>query len=262
VEVILLPKVIEHAVLTEHRSLGESVRWLTLKAPQVAKAALPGQFVHVRIGRTFDPLLRRPMSIAAANHSEGTISLIYRIVGRGTAELARLQPGEELDVMGPLGTGFDLNAQQPLLVGGGMGLAPLLFLAQELCPRPVSVVMGGRTATELYWQHLFAAICQNIHITTDDGTLGRQGVTLDLLPDLLKDKLFDKIYTCGPYPMMTGVARLARSRGIVCQISLEDYMACGMGACLSCTCAATDGTRRKICTDGPVFDAEEVLEQC
>jgi len=261
-EAIPLPKTVEQAVITEHQTVGPMVQWLTLRSPVIAKAAQPGQFVHIRVGRNYDPLLRRPISIAAANPAEGTISLIYRIVGRGTAELARLKLGEELDVMGPLGNGFDQACQKPLLVGGGMGLAPLLFLAQALCPRPVTVLMGGRTAQELYWQELFATVCQNIHITTDDGSLGRQGVTVDALPDLLASQAYDGVYACGPHPMLRGVARLAKAQGIACQISLEDYMACGVGACLSCTCAATDGTRRKVCTDGPVFSAQEVLELC
>lgn len=223
-------------------------------------AAKPGQFVHVRVGEGCDPLLRRPISIAAANASEGTVTLVYRIVGRGTALLAKLEKGATVDMMGPLGGGFDLAAKQPLLVGGGMGLAPLIFLARAFCPRPVTVLMGGRSQDELYWQSIFADACREIHITTDDGTLGRRGFTVDLLPELLAGCDFDAIYACGPRPMLEGVARLAKAHNIPCQISLEDHMACGVGACLSCTCAGTDGKRRKVCTDGPVFRAEEVLD--
>jgi len=137
-------------------------------------------------------------------------------------------------------------------------LAPLVFLAGALCPRTIEVLMGGRNEEEMFWPPIFNQMCQNLHITTDDGTLGKQGITLDLLPELLQTGKFDMIYTCGPHMMMDGVARLAKEYNIPCQVSLEEYMACGVGGCLSCTCATNDGSRKKVCTDGPVFWAEEV----
>jgi dihydroorotate dehydrogenase electron transfer subunit len=260
--VTLLPKTLELAVVAEHRPIGPMVRWLTLNAPAIAHAARPGQFVHVKIGATNDPLLRRPLSIAAADAANGTIGLIYRITGRGTALLGKLLPGDTLDCMGPLGNGFDLACEQPLLVGGGMGLAPLVFLARQLCPRPVSVLMGGRSSAELFWQDIFSQTCRNIHITTDDGSLGLRGFTIDHLPALLSSGSYDMIFACGPRPMLEGVAREANIHGVPCQVSLEDHMACGVGACLSCTCAGTDGKRRKVCSDGPVFRAGEVFASC
>lgn len=257
-----MPKTVELASVTGHRVVGPLVRWLTLKAPAIASAARPGQFLHIRLGETLEPLLRRPISIADADPATGTVSLIYRIAGRGTALLAKLQPGNEIDCMGPLGNGFDLSPRRPLLVGGGMGLAPLLFLARQLCPRPMSVLMGGRDSRELFWQDIFGDVCRSLHVTTDDGSLGLRGFTTDHLPSLLAGGEYDMIFACGPRPMLEGVARLAKAHGLPCQVSLEDYMACGVGACLSCTCAGTDGKRRKVCSDGPVFQAEEVLELC
>lgn len=260
--VIPLPKTVCQAPVVENRVIGPMVRWLTLDAPAIARSARPGQFVHIRVGASSDPLLRRPLSIAAADAATGTIGLIYRIVGRGTALLGQLLPGDKADCMGPLGNGFDLAAQRPLLVGGGMGLAPLVFLARQLCPRPVSVLMGGRSLQEMFWQDTFGDTCRNVHVTTDDGSLGRRGFTVDQLPELLADGDYDMIYACGPRPMLEGVARQSNIHGVPCQVSLEDYMACGVGACLSCTCAGTDGKRRKVCSDGPVFRAEEVLRPC
>lgn len=143
-----------------------------------------------------------------------------------------------------------------------MGLAPLLFLASALFPRPVTVLMGGGSSEELFWQSLFAPLCQDIHITTDDGSLGQRGYTVDALPAILAAGHFDQVYACGPRPMLEGVARLAKAAALPCQISLENFMACGVGACLSCTCTGNDGKRRKICSDGPVFAAEEVLTGC
>jgi dihydroorotate dehydrogenase electron transfer subunit len=119
--------------------------------------------------------------------------------------------------------------------------------------------MGGRTKEELFWKDMFHVMCNTIHVTTDDGTLGSRGVTLDVLPDLLKNGAFDMIYTCGPRVMMEGIVKLAKEYDIPCQVSLEDYMACGIGGCLSCTCAGNDGSRKKVCTEGPVFWAQEVM---
>ncbi|HMM20951.1 MAG TPA: dihydroorotate dehydrogenase electron transfer subunit [Selenomonadales bacterium] len=247
------------ALVRDQKTIGPLVKLLTLEAPEIAKNARPGQFVHLRVNDGPAPLLRRPLSLAGADAGQGTLTLIYRIVGQGTALLARLKTGDRVDCMGPLGAGFDLDCERPLLVGGGMGLAPLLYLAGALCPRPVAVLMGGRSQEELFWQGLFAEACRHIHITTDDGSLGRRGVTLDLLPELLAGGEFDRVAACGPRLMLEGAGRLAARHKIACQVSLEDYMACGVGACLSCTCAGADGRRRKVCADGPVFWAGEVF---
>lgn len=257
-EATILPKLVEQAVIVEHKELTGAVREIILAAPQIAAETRPGQFVHVRIAKTLEPLLRRPLSISKADKERGTLHIIYRIVGRGTALLSELKPGDSLDCMGPLGNGFTLQGKRPLLVGGGMGLAPLVYLAQQFCPNPVEILMGGRNKEEMFWTDMFAELCQSLHITTDDGSLGTQGFTLDRLPDILSGQDFDMIYTCGPKVMMAGVVRYAAEHNIPCQISLEDHMACGVGACLSCTCAGTDGKRRKVCSDGPVFWAGEV----
>lgn len=254
-----MPKVVVKARILHNKDIGVNVKELVLYAPEIAAQAVPGQFLHVRVADSYYPLLRRPLSISNADAQKGTVSTIYRIVGQGTACLATLDTKDSVDCMGPLGNGFAINGQRPLLVGGGMGLAPLVFLAGALCPRPIEILMGGRTKEEMFWVDMFRNMCSNVHITTDDGTLGSRGVTLDILPDLLKTTDFDMIYTCGPRIMMEGVARLAKEYNIPCQISLEEYMACGIGGCLSCTCATNDGTRKKVCSDGPVFWAQEVI---
>ena len=254
---IALSKMVTQTRITENITIGPMVKKMTVYAPAIALKAVPGQFVHIRVpGGT---LLRRPISIADVDKNRGTLTLIYRIVGMGTTQLSFLGPDGLLDCMGSLGKGFVLKGDRPLLVGGGMGIAPLLYLARELCPRPIEILMGGRSSNEMYWSEMFQDVCKEIHITTDDGSIGTRGTTLDMLPRLIDKKEIDIIYTCGPRAMMEGVAKLAIEAGICCQISLEEHMACGVGACLSCTCAATDGTRRKICSDGPVFNAEEVF---
>jgi len=247
------------AQVMKHTVLAGDVWELVVAAPEIASITKPGQFVHIRLTNTIDPLLRRPFSIADCDPAKGTLTFIYRVVGRGTALMTKLQPGDTINCMGPLGNGFDVTAKRPLLVGGGMGLAPLLLLARAFCSRPATILMGGRNEQELFWPNLYATVCQNIHITSDDGSIGHHGFTVDLLPELLKQDKFDAIYACGPHVMLAGVAAIAAQYGVPCQVSLEDYMACGVGACLSCTCESTSGKRHKVCTDGPVFRAQEVV---
>lgn len=254
-----MPKVQIAAVIIVNAEIGPSVYKMTIKAPELASQAQAGQFVHVKPVGILQPLLRRPLSIADIDAAAGTLTLIYRIVGAGTEQLAALTSGELLDCIGPLGRGFELTGEKPLLIGGGMGIAPLIFLARSLCPRPIELLIGGRSENEMFWPGLFENLCDSLHITTDDGTAGVQGTTVDLLPHLLEKNKFDVIYTCGPRIMMENIAKLADGAGIPCYVSLEAHMACGVGACLSCTCEGTDKVRRKICSDGPVFKAQEVF---
>lgn len=247
-----------YAVITEHNRLAADIRLLTLSVPAVARQTKPGQFVHIRVGSTQDPLLRRPLSICRVDPEAGTLTLVYRIVGRGTALLAQAKPGDTLDCLGPLGQGFSQNSERPLLIGGGMGIAPLVCLAQSFCPRPVTVVMGGRSKSELYWTELFTSLCDAVHIATNDGSLGHRGVAPDLLPDLLAAGRHDRVYACGPRPMLAEVVRICQSYSTPCEVSLEEHMACGIGACLVCTCDTTLG-RKKVCSDGPVFAGETVV---
>lgn len=254
-----MPKTLVQAPVVQHITIANLINKLTMYMPGVAAQAVPGQFIHLRVSDSCQPLLRRPLSIAAADAAKGTVSVIYRIVGAGTARLAELKTNDVVDVMGPLGTGFDPECSRPLLIGGGMGLAPLVFLARWLCPRPLEVLMGGRTEQELFWLELYKKTCDQIHVTTDDGSVGRRGFTVDALPGLLSAGGYDRIYACGPRPMLEKIAALAHRFDIPCQVSLEEHMACGVGACLSCTCAGKAGKRKKVCTDGPVFWAEEVF---
>lgn len=253
-----LPKTLEKAVVVDNVKIGSDVNKLVLYSPDISGQADPGQFVHLRIEDSIDPLLRRPFGIAEVNLRDHTISIYCRIVGRGTFLLAGLRKNDIVDCLGPLGRGFDLNCERPLLIGGGMGSAPLLYLAQRLCPRPVTVLLGGRTKGELFWARLFSESCRSIRVTTDDGSQGTRGTVTDVLPEILEQE-FDRVYTCGPRSMMQNVVAQIQRANIPCQVSLEEHMACGLGACLSCTCEATDKTRKKVCLDGPVFWSEEVI---
>ena len=256
-----MTKYIEETKVVGQRVLNATTKQIDLIAPRIAAEAVPGQFVNVQVSKQTAPLLRRPLGVAGVDRNYGSISLIYRIVGNATNILADVCSGDRLSVVGPLGHGFDRSAKHPLLVGGGTGLAPLLYLAESMVGEGIrpDVLMGGRTADDLFWKELYDGIAGQISLTTDDGTLGTKGTVMACLPDMLEKGCYDSVYVCGPAPMMKAVSAAVLEKGIKCQVSLEKYMACGLGACLSCSCQGI-GKRVKVCQDGPVFRAEEVTE--
>lgn len=239
--------------------LGTGVCKMVLQAPSIALRSHPGQFVQVGLQQG-GTLLRRPLGLAEADTLHGSISLIYRVVGKGTEAMSKLKPGDTVKILGPLGHGFGKETKKPLLVGGGMGLSPLLYYAQWLSAHKirVDVLMGGRTAEELFWQQPFAECASNIYLTTDDGSLGVKGFVTDLLPKILTKSDYDKVIVCGPEIMMENVYKVCREKIVPCEVSLERRMGCGLGACLSCSIDTRSG-RRKVCKDGPVFPAGEVF---
>ncbi|HIJ79042.1 MAG: dihydroorotate dehydrogenase electron transfer subunit [Desulfobulbaceae bacterium] len=261
--------------MTQYQTLAEVVKKeqiaadifrLTLRAPEIAGCARPGQFVMVRAMAGIDPLLRRPFSIHQVS-SEGNIQILFKRLGKGTTLLARLEAGEQLDLVGPLGNGFDLNGPGKVcLVGGGMGIAPLYFLAREFLrqsiPPRLTVMLGARTREELVTvANDFKDLGVNdLSLATDDGTLGHHGLVLDLMGRQMAREDQWSVYTCGPHPMMKAVAEMARQNEWLCSVSLETMMACGISACLGCAIprAGLNGNYLHVCKDGPVFDAGEV----
>ena len=198
--------------------------------------------------------MRRPLGIAST--IGGKVKIFYRVVGRGTEFLSTRKVGERLNILGALGNGFTPSDGKVLLVGGGMGLAPLLCAAEKFNS---DVLIGGRNQSEvIFWQEEFKYFADEIFITTDDGSFGRKGFVTDLLPEVLATKNYASILTCGPEIMMRGVAKIAAEKNLPCEVSFEKRMACGLGACLSCSIDTVNG-RRKVCKDGPVFNAREVF---
>lgn len=244
----------------------DGVNRITFRAPQIARIARPGQFVMVRVADegSHDPLLRRPLSIHMAE--DETVSLLVKVVGRGTEWLARLESGVALDVVGPLGNGFTLSeVQSHYLVGGGIGIAPLAFLASTLRKERndcrIIVLHGARNKKELLATTSFQpGSVSEIHQATDDGSAGYHGFVPELLRQMQWEKGEAALYCCGPWPMMQSVAGIARQRMTPCQVSLETTMACGVGACLGCTVQSdlTPGQFIHVCKDGPVFYAEGI----
>jgi dihydroorotate dehydrogenase electron transfer subunit len=233
-------------------------------APEIAASCRPGQFLHVLCGETLDPLLRRPISISRANRDEGWVEFIYRVVGAGTHLLAEAHPGTILDIMGPLGTPFALKdgPGRHILVGGGVGIPPMLFLAETLLQsrktEDITVLLGGRTADLLLCEGDFEGLGLPPRLITDDGSAGRTGLVTHLLDEALREASDATVYACGPVPMLRAVARVAEQHGRPCQVSFEARMACGVGACLSCV-IPTDTGYQRVCTEGPAFPAESVI---
>jgi dihydroorotate dehydrogenase electron transfer subunit len=252
-----MTKYLVDGTILGQRSLSPDIRVMEIKAPEIAKTAEPGQFVTIKTNHLSVPLLRRPFGVAGVDREKGSFLLIYRVVGETTHLMETLKEGDSISILGPLGHGFDRTHKNALLIGGGVGLAPLHFLAADYPGAQVDVLIGARTAKELFWTELFRDKTRRQIETTDDGTWGIKGMVTTPLPELLKEGQYDCVYVCGPSPMMRAVVDIVRPTGIPCQISLEKYMGCGLGACLSCTCSGI-GRRVKVCKDGPVFWAGEV----
>ncbi len=253
-----MKKEIVDAVVVEQKPLSADINLITVKAPAIASQAEAGQFVNVEVSGQVAPLLRRPFGIAMIDEAKECFTMIYRVLGEGTQILAQAKPGDVLSIVGPLGHGFDLAAKRPLLVGGGLGLAPILALAGSFQGK-ADVLIGCRNCQEIFWGDFYQDKVQEIFYTTDDGSHGTKGNVNALLPELLASGKYDCVYVCGPEVMMKAVAKVAEAAKVPCQVSLEKYMACGLGACLSCSCGGVH-KRMKVCTDGPVFWAQEVAE--
>jgi dihydroorotate dehydrogenase electron transfer subunit len=249
--------------VVEHLVLSRDVFRLTLEAPKLAAAARPGQFAMLGCGSGFDPFLRRPLSIHRVQGVSGTVSFLCRVRGRGTEWLASRRQGEAVSLLGPLGRGFryEGNSKRALLVSAGIGVAPLLFLAETLMGLnwTITILIGARTRKGILCRSDFERYGR-VLVSTDDGSAGRRGSVVDLLRKVFDKDSYAQIYACGPQPVLGAVSQLSADKGIPAQLSLEERMACGLGACMGCVCQGADPSRMvRVCADGPVFDASEVI---
>lgn len=283
-------------IVTSIESLSDRHFLLKLTHAEPLPAALPGQFVEVRVDGSPSTFLRRPISINNIDRARNELWLLVAAVGSGTRRLSQLHVGDTLNCLLPLGNSFSLPraGERKLLVGGGVGMAPMYFLGKSMCDhgfRP-SFLLGARTASDVLLIDEFREL-GDVYVTTEDGSLGEQGFVTNhsvlagaenppqVGRDALSDALplsaeadgelpgkpakvpltaFDSIATCGPKPMMMAVARYAKAHGLRCEVSLENMMACGLGACLCCVEKTTTGNRC-VCKDGPVFNIDELLWQ-
>ena len=234
--------------ITENIRVAENVYKMVLEDPELEEMK-PGQFVNIRLDGLY---LRRPISVCESE--AGSLTIIYKVVGKGTEQMSRMKEREKLDVLTGLGNGYDLSkaGDRPLLLGGGVGVPPLVMLARKLREqgKDVTAVLGFNTMEEVFGQAAFEIMGVNTIVTTADGTFGTKGFVTDAMPED-----YSYFYTCGPEPMLKTVYRKTKTSG---QFSFEERMGCGFGACMGCSCKTITGNKR-ICREGPVLEKEEIL---
>lgn len=246
------------AIITSVTSLAEDIYSMWIKEPEMADSACAGQFVSLYC-EDGSRLLPRPISICEIDREQGLLRLVYRIAGEGTKEFSGKNPGDTIEVMGPLGNGFSKEEGVSILIGGGIGIPPMLELARSLKGK-IQVVLGYRDGNTFLAEEFKPY--GEVYLATEDGSRGTKGNVIDAIRE--HGLTGDMIYACGPTPMLKGVKAFALEAGIRAQISLEERMACGIGACLACVCKSkekdhhTNVHNKRICKDGPVFYAEEV----
>ena len=235
--------------ILSNEALTSSVYRMTLEGDTSAITA-PGQFVNIRLEGKF---LRRPISVC--DWEAGKLTLVYKVVGHGTAQMAAKTPGEALDILTGLGNGYDLTltGENPVLVGGGVGVPPMYGLAKHLraLGKPVQVILGFNTKNEIFYEEEFKALGCTVYVTTVDGSYGIPG----FVTDALKDLSYSHFCACGPEPMLKALYKASKTSG---QMSFEERMGCGFGACMGCSCKTLTGNKR-ICKEGPVMKKEEIL---
>jgi len=248
---------------------------MKILAPGISDLAQPGQFVMFRSQATDEPLLRRPFGIfqtgTLPSDCDGLpdkefVEILYKVVGRGTAIMRELHEGDRVELLGPLGRGFELadDGREQVLVGGGIGLVPLYMLASELVKRSkVRLLIGGRSRKDVLMVTEFERLGVETYVSTDDGTLGEEGPVTQVLERKLNKFPEAAVYACGPMPMLEAVSRICQPRQVALQVSLEAFMACGVGACLGCVVKGAGHSEQQprylcTCKEGPVFRAEEL----
>lgn len=258
----------ELAKLIKREQLKQDIFKLTMEAPQIVKTAKQGQFVEVRVTNGISPFLRRPISIHNMDKESGLLELIFQVKGEGTKLLSQSQIDNEIDLLGPLGYGtFNYKEHKNIaILGGGIGVFPLYELAKNAKKDGINVntYLGFRNIEFVILEDEFKEVSDNLIITTDDGTYGIHGFAINSLKEDIEDGKIDSIYACGPLPMLKAVRELAIEKNILCQISLEERMGCGLGACLGCAVRTSDSTDEEpkyihVCKQGPVFEAKEVI---
>lgn len=242
----------EYAEIIHTNEIAEGIFDIVIKCPQSAAIAKPGQFVNI-LADGFT--LRRPISICEIDKENQTLRLVMQIRGEGTEKIAQKQVGECLDIVSPLGNGFSIEREKrAVVVGGGIGVPPMLETAKHF--DKCTAILGFRSKDFVILEKDFSEKCETI-ITTDDGSYGTHGIVTQPLEEMIKNGEVDVVLCCGPTPMLKGIAQLCQKYNIECQVSMEQRMACGVGACLACACKTNTGMQH-VCKCGPVFNGAEV----
>ena len=248
--------------VTENKRIAKGFYKMRLASAYLAKNSKPGQFVEIKCSEASTALLRRPLSVHRILN--GGIEVLYEIVGKGTKSLSALEKGDSLDLIGPIGKGFESSGvkRPALLIAGGIGVAPLLSLAEKMAKKKIRpyVMIGAKTASHILCEKEFKRLGCFVTVATEDGSKGHKGYVTDMMRHLLiviRCKS-SGIYACGPHPMLKAVSHIADTSGIPCQVSMEERLACGVGVCLGCPVKVKSGGYKMVCKDGPVFDAKEI----
>lgn len=259
--------------IVENRQITPGYFLIKFSSQELAAGVVPGQFFNIRVADRLDIILRWPFSVFDTDNVH--VSILYEVVGKGTRELSKKQPGQQLDVLGPLGKGFSLDplTKKAIIIGGGMGIAPLHAWVKELVALKdadrdleIEILIGGKSKYQILCEQEFKNMDLNPEIATDDGSYGFHGLVTDLLLERsMKDEVRDtKIYACGPNNMLRAIAKILNQKNIPGELSLDRHMACGLGVCLGCVVKVKADipqgyVYRRVCKDGPVFNANEVL---
>lgn len=257
----------EIAQIVKKEQLKPDIFKFSVKAPEIIKTAKQGHFLEIRVTKTTSPFLRRPISIHSIDRENKIVEFIFQVKGEGTTLLAEMQEGENLDILGPLGNGtFKYEKFQNMaIIGGGIGVFPLYELAKNAKKdgKCVNIYLGFRNKDLVVLEEEFSKVSDKLVLTTDDGTYGEKGYAINFLKEDYEAGKIDSIYACGPLPMLKAVKNFAVENNIPCQISLEEKMGCGLGACLGCAVKTADSTEEQpkywhVCKAGPVFEAKLV----
>ena len=255
------------AKLIKKEKLLDGLYKFSVEAKEIVDIAKPGNFIEIRINENFDPFLRRPISIYNMDKEKGILEFIFQVKGKGTELLAKKEEGNLIDIIGPLGSGtFKFEGKKNIaIIGGGIGIFPLYELAKQAKESGLNIhtYIGFRNKELVTLEKEFEAVSTNFTITTDDGSYKEKGFAINFLAEDLEKENFDCIYSCGPLPMLRAVKKLAEEKGILCQISLEERMGCGLGVCLGCAVKTAASPKENpeyvhVCKAGPVFDSKLV----
>ncbi|EOD01301.1 dihydroorotate dehydrogenase electron transfer subunit [Caldisalinibacter kiritimatiensis] len=251
-------KFIEKCIVKQNKKIVENIYMMELESSNIVTKSKPGQFIQIKVNAQNDPLLRRPISINEIKE-DNRIVIYYKVVGKGTDILSKIREEDTISLVGPLGNGFDTNINNlnVAVIGGGIGIAPLYELTKDISKNnTVEAFLGFYNYT--YLTDKFNKYSKEVYVSTVTGAEGYKGLVTDLFEKRLNKQKFDLIFACGPKTMLKKISDIAKKSNIKCQVSLEERMACGFGACLGCSIEMTDGSIKKVCTDGPVFWSDEV----
>lgn len=247
---------LEKTKILENKAVFKNHFLLTLNCPHISKEVKPGQFINIQVSDGLDPFLKRPMSVCFSKGKK--IKIFYRVQGKGTKQLSKRRVGEQLNIAGPFGNGFsEPKNKKVCIVAGGCGIAPLMLLLPKIKNKHSLIIYGAKNKSQLFGKEWIQKIGIRFEIATDDGSAGEKKSAPQVLAEVLKKGNFDSIITCGPKIMMQKVSKIASEKNITCEVSLEENMACGVGACLGCVVKTKSGFKT-VCKDGPVFRGKEV----